>query len=1233
MPKRKEIKKVLIIGSGPIIIGQACEFDYSGTQACKALKEEGFEVILINSNPATIMTDPDIADRTYIEPITQEVVEQIIIKERPSKDNGILAILPTIGGQTGLNIAVSIAQRGILEKYGVELIGAKLDAILRAEDRFLFKKCIEEIGLSMPKGEFVYNLDGAIKAGGDLGYPIIIRQELKELLLPIFKEQRFNQVLLEESIIGWKEYELEVMRDLNDNVVIICSIENFDPMGIHTGDSITVAPAQTLSDKEYQKMRDAAIRIIRKVGVETGGSNIQFALNPENGNMVVIEMNPRVSRSSALASKATGYPIAKIAAKLAVGYTLDEIPNDITKKTMASFEPVIDYVVTKIPRFAFDKFPEVDMTLNTQMKSVGEVMSIGRTFKESLQKGIRSLEIGRYGLGADGKEILTKRQQRYAKYESKKMPRRLKAKLEIPNWERIFYIREAILAGSSVKEIYNISKIDPWFIYNIKEIVELEREIKNKKGLLKDKNELLFLDILKKAKKYGFSDKQIAYLLGVDELTVRIYRKSKGVKAIFKSVDTCSAEFEAYTPYYYSNYESLDEVRPSKKDRIMILGGGPNRIGQGIEFDYCCVHAAFALKEEGYEVIMVNCNPETVSTDFDTSDRLYFEPLTLEDILNIVDRETPKGVIVQFGGQTPLNLALPLKKEGVPTIGTDPINIGLAEDRKSFALIIKKLGLIQPENGYAMSFEEAREIANKIGFPTVVRPSFVLGGRSMEIVYDDESLKSYMKGAVEVSPDHPVLIDKFLEDAIEIDVDAVSDGKQIVIAGIMEHIEEAGVHSGDSACVLPPYSIGEELTEQIKRITYVLAKELKVCGFMNVQYAIKNEVIYILEVNPRASRTVPFVSKATGIPWAKVATKVMVGKTLSELGIKGEVVPKYISVKESVFPFSKFSGVDLVLGPEMKSTGEVMGIDYDFGMAFAKSQVAADQNLPLGQEFGGIVFISVKNKDKRAIIFIAKKLSDMGFRIISTKGTARALSNYGIKVEEVIQKISDRKRKNVIERIKNLEVDMIINTPTGKGPLSDNYLIRRLAIVYKIPCFTTISGAAAAVNAIESLMREKGLLQKKEFFLDRIKKSKEPYVFVSICKEYRDRRFITLTRVFNGLGKKIIATSGTAAFLKTLGVDIHLIVSKISAGDNNNILKHLENSTVSLILNIYNRRRETDIIDNFNIRRNAVTRATPYITDVNDALFSLKKDEQLSIFLSKTKNIQEYYKDTYKINT
>jgi carbamoyl-phosphate synthase large subunit len=1082
MPKRTDVKRILIIGSGPIVISQACEFDYSGTQACKALKEEGFEVVLVNSNPATIMTDPEMADRTYIEPITPEILEKIIARERPD------ALLPTLGGQTGLNVSVALYESGVLQKYGVQMIGAKYEAIKKGEDRNLFKESMKKIGLDLPKSGLAYSLEEAFEVAKEIGFPLIVRpsftlggtgggvayniEEFKDVAARGLEWSMIGEILIEESVLGWKEFELEVMRDLNDNVVIICSIENFDPMGVHTGDSITVAPAQTLTDKEYQRMRDAAIRAIREIGVETGGSNIQFAIRPEDGRMVIIEMNPRVSRSSALASKATGFPIAKMAAKLAVGYTLDEIPNDITKKTPACFEPTIDYCVVKIPRFTFEKFPGADSTLTISMKSVGETMAIGRTFKEALQKGLRSLEIGRHGLGSDGKDKIPFPAE--IPIESTQYLEEVRKKLVTPNAERIFYIRHALLLGIRVEEIHELTQIDPWFLYNISEITDLEKEIRSYGAKVRDL-ELWKIQIphqlrlpellLRKAKEFGFSDLQLAHLLGVDETTLRKMRQEKGIQPTYKLVDTCGAEFEAYTPYYYSTYEMENEAKISTKKKVMILGGGPNRIGQGIEFDYCCVHASFALKALGYETIMVNSNPETVSTDYDTSDKLYFEPLTFEDVLHIIDLEKPDGVIVQFGGQTPLNLAVPLEKAGAKIIGTTPDNIDRAEDRERFKALLKKLGLIQPPNGTAHSIEESLRIANDITYPVVVRPSYVLGGRAMQIVYDEESLKGFVQQAVEASPDHPILVDKFLEDAIEIDVDAVSDGESCVIAGIMEHIEEAGIHSGDSACVTPPYSLSDELVETLKQNTYALAKELEVVGLMNIQYAIKNDIVYVLEVNPRASRTVPFISKATGIPWAKVAAKVMVGKKLLELGIQGEVEIRHIAVKESVFPFNRFYGVDTILGPEMKSTGEVMGIDTDFGLAFAKSQIGAGLKMPLK----GRVFISVMNKDKRSIVFIAKKLVDLGFEIVATRGTAKVLANNGILVQAVF-KVGEG-RPDIVDRIKNGEIDLVINTPSGKKPKVDEVAIRSQSVAHNIPCITTLSGASAVVNGIESLLK------------------------------------------------------------------------------------------------------------------------------------------------------------------
>ncbi len=1120
MPKRTDIKKILLIGSGPIVIGQACEFDYSGTQACKALREEGYKIVLVNSNPATIMTDPEIADATYIEPLSLEILELVIKKERPD------AILPTMGGQTALNLAVELSESGILDKYSVELIGAKLPAIKKAEDRQLFKEAMRKIGLEVPVSYAVTSATEGLSAIESIGFPAILRpaftlggtgggiayniEEYKALLEKGLKLSPAQQVLVEESVLGWKEYELEVMRDSRDNVVIICSIENFDPMGVHTGDSITIAPAQTLTDKEYQRMRDASIAIIREIGVDTGGSNIQFALNPENGQMVVIEMNPRVSRSSALASKATGFPIAKIAAKLAVGYTLDEIKNDITKETPASFEPTIDYVVTKIPRFTFEKFPEADPTLTTQMKSVGEVMSIGRTFKESLQKALRSLEID--SAGFDNIEAGIDE---------------IKAKLKTPNAERIWYVAQALREGLSVNEIHELTWIDPWFLNSIKQIVDFEKEIQDSRFKIQEKNNLQpatcnlqLVKILRNAKEYGFSDKRIAELTGKTEADIRRLRNEFGIKPAYKLVDTCAAEFEAYTPYLYSTYEkpfysvisnessvtskekehstnsslvtrhsllSTDcEANPTDRKKVVILGSGPNRIGQGIEFDYCCVHAVFALRELGYETIMVNCNPETVSTDYDTADRLYFEPLTIENVLGIIELEKPEGVIVQFGGQTPLKLAVPLEREGVKILGTSPDSIDRAEDRKRFKELLHKLNLKQPESGTAMSIEEAVDIANIIDYPVMVRPSYVLGGRAMEIVYDEHSIRDYMVRAVKASPEHPILIDKYLEDAIEVDVDAISDGIDVIIGGVMEHIEEAGIHSGDSACSIPPYSLPPDVVNDIKRQTKAMAKELNVIGLMNVQFAVKQSIvngqqsiektndqcpmtngyeIYILEVNPRASRTIPYVSKAIGIPFAKLAAKVMAGKTLKELGLTKEKEITHVAVKEAVFPFDKFPGVDVILGPEMKSTGEVMGIDEDFGIAYAKAQASSKNMIPTS----GRVFISVKDKDKPATLKIAWKLFEMGFYLTATRGTARYLSENGI-VVEVINKVMEG-RPHVVDMIKNREVNFIINTVTGAQAQKDSLSIRRSALQYNIPYTTTISGARAAVMAIEMLLK------------------------------------------------------------------------------------------------------------------------------------------------------------------
>jgi carbamoyl-phosphate synthase large subunit len=1066
MPKRTDIHKILIIGAGPIIISQACEFDYSGTQACKALKEEGYEVVLVNSNPATIMTDPEMAHRTYIEPVVPLVVAKIIERERPC------ALLPTLGGQTGLNTAVEVAKMGVLDKFGVEMIGASIASIEKAENRELFRNAMENIGLRIPKSGFATHIEEVRAVADDIGFPIIVRpsftlggtgggaaynpEDLEKLAKAGLDASLIGQVMLEESVLGWKEFELEVMRDKNDNVVIICSIENMDPMGIHTGDSITVAPAQTLSDKEYQYMRDASIAIMREIGVDTGGSNVQFAVNPKNGEMVVIEMNPRVSRSSALASKATGFPIAKIAAKLAVGYTLDEIPNDITGETFASFEPTLDYCVVKIPRWTFEKFPETKDYLTTAMKSVGETMAIGRTFKESLQKGLRSLEIGRFGLGSDGKDLLDPENDKAKDLSLSE----IEQKLATPNSQRIFYLRYAILKGMSIQFIYELTGIDPWFLYQIKQIVELEQRIKSADTGLSE-------TLLKKAKAWGFSDVQLAHLTGSTEQAIEQIRKTSGIRPVYKLVDTCAAEFKAATPYYYSTYETENEARISDRKKVMILGGGPNRIGQGIEFDYCCVHASFALREEGVESIMVNSNPETVSTDYDTSDKLYFEPLTKEDVLHIVETEKPMGVIVQFGGQTPLNLSGSLFKAGVPILGTQPESINRAEDREEFQAFLKKLGLVQPENGTALSIEEAVTVAERIGYPVVVRPSYVLGGRAMKIVYDRKELENFTRLAILESSGHPVLIDKFLEDAIEIDVDAVSDGKVTIIGGIMEHIEEAGIHSGDSACVLPPYSISQPMLDEIINATKAMALELDVVGLMNVQFAIQHNRLFVLEVNPRASRTIPFVSKATGIPLAKIATKVMLGKTLKELGIVSEKIPAHISVKEAVLPFNRFPDVDTLLGPEMKSTGEVMGIDSDFGSAYAKSQFGAGQLLP----DKGTVFLSVKDSDKQAVLPVASQFHDMGFTIMATRGTSSFLKRQGIS-NKLVNKVSIG-RPHVVDAIKSKEIQLIINTPSGGETKRDGYEIRRAAIKFNIPYTTTIAGAIAMCKGIAALKKKR----------------------------------------------------------------------------------------------------------------------------------------------------------------
>jgi carbamoyl-phosphate synthase large subunit len=1051
MPRNNELKKILLIGSGPIVIGQGCEFDYSGVQACKALREEGYEVVLVNSNPATIMTDPEFADRTYIEPITAEVIEAIMEREKPD------AILPTLGGQTALNAAMELNRNGALARHGVKLIGANAQAIAKGEDRQLFKEAMLRIGLEVPRSGVARSLVDLDRIVAEIGtFPLIIRpaftlggtgggiaynrEELDDIAARGLDLSPVHEVLIEESLVGWKEFEMEVMRDRMDNCVVVCSIENFDPMGVHTGDSITVAPVQTLTDKEYQMMRDASFAVIREIGVETGGSNIQFAVHPNNGRMVVIEMNPRVSRSSALASKATGFPIAKIAAKLAVGYTLDEIKNDITRETPACFEPTIDYCVVKVPRFTFEKFPQADATLTTRMKSVGEAMAIGRTFKEALQKALRSLEIKRFGLCADGRD-------KDVELET------LRLKLAIPNAERVFYIAQAFQKGASIDEVHELTKIDRWFLRNLEQIVTESQCLKTKQLL--------------RAKKFGFSDRQLAVANGSNEKVVRAKRVAEKVIPTYRLVDTCAAEFEAYTPYYYSTYGDENERRESGKRKVMILGGGPNRVGQGIEFDYCCVHAAFALRELGFETIMVNSNPETVSTDYDTSDKLYFEPLTLEDVLNICDQEQPEGVFVQFGGQTPLNLASGLKAAGVRILGTQPESIETAENRRLFAAMLDKLGLRQTPNGSATSTQEAVAIARKIGYPVLVRPSFVLGGRAMELVYSEQDLRRYMTSAIDVTPDRPVLIDRFLEDAIEVDVDCISDGETTVIGAIMEHIEEAGIHSGDSACVIPTFSLPQRVLAEISAATKAMARELDVRGLMNVQFAVKGDDVYVLEVNPRASRTVPFVSKAIGVALAKLAARVMTGKSLRELGFVEEILPNHFSVKEAVFPFLRYEGLDISLGPEMKSTGEVMGIDVDLGLAYAKSQMAAPPPLPKG----GRVFISVKDTDKEAVIPVAREFLDLGFEIISTSGTADMLAKAKIKVTKVF-KIHEG-RPNVLDRIKNGDITFIINTPSGKIPREHEVVIRNAALAAKIPIMTTVRAALASANGIRSLQKSK----------------------------------------------------------------------------------------------------------------------------------------------------------------
>jgi carbamoyl-phosphate synthase large subunit len=1065
MPRRTDLKRVLIIGSGPIVIGQACEFDYSGSQACKALRSEGLEVILVNSNPATIMTDPELADRTYVEPLTVEVLDAIIARERPD------ALLPTVGGQTALNLAVDLASAGVLEKYNVELIGASITAIKVAEDRQLFKDAMREIGLDVPQSGVARSLGEAVELAKTLGFPLVIRpsftlggvgggiayniEEFRDLAERGIELSPVHEILVEESVIGWKEFELEVMRDVADNFVVICSIENIDPMGVHTGDSITVAPILTLSDKEYQRMRDAARRIIRRVGVETGGSNIQFAVNPKNGRMVVIEMNPRVSRSSALASKATGFPIAKIAAKLALGYHLDEIKNDITRLTPASFEPTIDYIVVKIPRWNFEKFPQADRTLTTQMKSVGEAMAIGRTFKEAFMKGVRSLELGRSGLlfapsSMDDEDDAA-----------------LRKRLAIPNDRRMWDLFRALGRGWSVDQLHEITKIDPWFLRQFAEISRLRQAVAGKPL---DSIEYLEMRQLKRA---GFGDQEIALAVDQKESAVRDRRAAHGLEPVYKRVDTCAAEFESFTPYLYSSYEPTCEANPGGRDKVVILGSGPNRIGQGIEFDYCCCHACFALKEAGFETIMINCNPETVSTDYDTADRLYFQPLTFEDVMAVIQTERSAGgdvaCLVQFGGQTPLKLALALQQAGVRILGTTPDSIDLAEDRKRFARLLNELNITQPASGTATSRQEAREVAASIGFPVVVRPSYVLGGRGMAIVYDVGTLDRYMTQAVDAAPEHPVLVDKFLEDAFEFDVDAIADATgAVVIGGIMEHIEEAGIHSGDSSCVVPPFICPERHLATIRDYTRRIARALKVVGLMNVQYAIKDDVVYVLEVNPRASRTVPYLSKAAGVSLAKIAAKVMAGRTLAELGLRDDIQVAGVFVKSPVFPFVRFPGVDTILGPEMKSTGEVMGGSSNFGVAFAKAQLAVGQRLPEH----GTAFVSVNNDDKANLLPIARDLAELGFRLIATRGTAAYLRAYGLDVD-VVYKVNEG-RPNIADEIVNRKVDLVVNTPLGRESFFDDRTVRRAAMMHQVPCITTLTGAAAAVSAIRAL-RKQGL--------------------------------------------------------------------------------------------------------------------------------------------------------------
>ncbi|HTL68485.1 MAG TPA: carbamoyl-phosphate synthase large subunit [Lacunisphaera sp.] len=1062
MPKRTDLESILIIGAGPIIIGQACEFDYSGTQACKALREEGYRVILVNSNPATIMTDPEFADVTYIEPLTVDILEKIIAKEKPS------ALLPTLGGQTALNLAIDLHKAGILDRYGVEMIGARPDAIRKGEDRELFKQAMVKIGLDVAKSMTVHTLEDARKAADYIGtMPLIIRpsftlggsgggiaynrEEFEQIVNHGLEISPVHEVLVEECLLGWKEFEMEVMRDHKDQCVVICSIENFDPMGVHTGDSITVAPAMTLTDKEYQVMRDASFAVIREIGVATGGSNIQFAIDPKTGRQVVIEMNPRVSRSSALASKATGFPIAKIAAKLAVGYTLDELRNDITRLTPASFEPTIDYVVTKIPRFTFEKFPGANPTLTSAMKSVGEAMAIGRTFKESFQKCLRSLETGARGFGGGGK------------FGGEEIPgdEIIRQRLGTPNAERVYFIRHAFRAGYTVEQIHDLTKIDPWFLHQLRELHEMEQVLATRTPATLD------TALLRRAKQFGFSDAQLAHFLKVDLETMRARRKRAGVKTTYRLVDTCAAEFEAFTPYYYSSYGDENEIIPSARKKIMIIGGGPNRIGQGIEFDYCCVHASFALREIGYETVMVNSNPETVSTDYDTSDRLYFEPLTLEDVLEVYEQEQCVGAIVQFGGQTPLNLAGPLKAHGVNVIGTTPESIETAEDRKLFAAILDRLRLKQPPNRTAMNENEALVFAHEIGFPVLLRPSFVLGGRGMFIVYSEEEFKAVIRQAFEVMPDKPVLIDKFLEDAIELDVDCISDGAVSIIGGMLEHIEFAGVHSGDAAMVMPPHTLSPDMLQTVREATYALARALDVIGLMNIQFAIKDEQLFVLEVNPRASRTVPFVAKAIGVPLAKLAAKVMAGKKLAELGLTREVKPKHWCVKEAVFPFARFPGATIVIGPEMRSTGEVMGMDDDLGIAFAKTQMAAKPGLPLA----GKVFLSVKDSDKPEAVGIARAFAELGFSIVATGGTARLLQQNGLPVQ-FVNKLQEG-RPNCIDMIKNGEIQMVINTPKGMIPRHDENAIRAAAVANSVCIMTTLTGAQAALGGIRAMKQKR----------------------------------------------------------------------------------------------------------------------------------------------------------------